>query len=130
MNLSALFTGITFLAFGLQQTFRQGGDDRVITEDEPDDDDDELSGTTEDIKGGRGKKSTASLTGGKWTTEEDNLLREIVEKHGAKSWKKVASLLGSTRTDVQCLHRWNKVLKVSFNIIACPRSYIIVVSIG
>jgi hypothetical protein len=24
---------------------------------------------------------------------------------------KVASLLGSTRTDVQCLHRWNKVLK-------------------
>ena len=50
--------------------------------------------------------------GGRWTVEEDNLLREIVEKHGPKSWKKVANLLGSTRTDVQCLHRWNKVLKV------------------
>lgn len=23
-------------------------------------------------------------------------------------------LLGDTRTDVQCLHRWNKVLRVSF----------------
>ena len=26
---------------------------------------------------------------------------------------KIAEELGSTRTDVQCLHRWNKVLKVS-----------------
>jgi hypothetical protein len=50
--------------------------------------------------------------GGKWSQEEDNMLREIVQEHGAKSWKKVANLLGSTRTDVQCLHRWNKVLKV------------------
>lgn len=99
------------LSLYFQQPFRQGGDDRVITEDEPDEDDDELSGG-EDIKGSRASKK-AALSGGKWTTEEDNLLREIVEKHGAKSWKKVASLLGSTRTDVQCLHRWNKVLKVS-----------------
>lgn len=49
--------------------------------------------------------------GGKWTQDEDNLLREIVQEHGPKCWKKVANLLGSTRTDVQCLHRWNKVLK-------------------
>jgi hypothetical protein len=28
------------------------------------------------------------------------------------SYLKVASLLGDTRSDVQCLHRWNKVLKV------------------
>lgn len=26
-------------------------------------------------------------------------------------WLQVAGLLGATRTDVQCLHRWNKVLK-------------------
>jgi hypothetical protein len=50
--------------------------------------------------------------GGKWTQDEDNQLRDIVHEHGPKSWKKVASLLGSNRTDVQCLHRWNKVLKV------------------
>mmetsp|Transcript_3885 Transcript_3885/g.6081 ORF Transcript_3885/g.6081 Transcript_3885/m.6081 type:complete len:679 (-) Transcript_3885:141-2177(-) len=49
--------------------------------------------------------------GGKWTKEEDNQLREIVQQHGAKNWKKIAELLGDTRTDVQCLHRWNKVLQ-------------------
>ena len=49
--------------------------------------------------------------GGKWTTEEDEALRAIVNEHGAKNWKNIARLLGPTRTDVQCLHRWNKVLK-------------------
>jgi hypothetical protein len=38
-------------------------------------------------------------------------LRAIVEQHGAKNWKRVSALLGPTRTDVQCLHRWNKVLR-------------------
>lgn len=60
----------------------------------------------------RPEKKGAGPAGGKWTQEEDNMLREIVQEHGPKSWKKVASLLGSNRTDVQCLHRWNKVLKV------------------
>ncbi len=51
--------------------------------------------------------------GGKWTKEEDEELRQVVETHGAKCWKKVAEQLrAKTRTDVQCLHRWNKVLKV------------------
>ena len=50
--------------------------------------------------------------GGKWTAEEDQSLRDIVIEHGAKNWKKISSLLGRTRTDVQCLHRWNKVLRV------------------
>ena len=49
--------------------------------------------------------------GGKWHKEEDDKLRTIVETHGAKNWKKIAELLGTTRTDVQCLHRWNKVLR-------------------
>jgi len=49
--------------------------------------------------------------GGKWNESEDASLREIVQKHGPKNWKKIAGLLGDTRTDVQCLHRWNKVLK-------------------
>jgi hypothetical protein len=50
-------------------------------------------------------------TGGKWSKEEDVALRAIVEEHGPKNWRAVAELLGPTRTDVQCLHRWNKVLK-------------------
>ena len=49
--------------------------------------------------------------GGKWTAEEDEELRLVVSQQGPKNWKKVAELLGDTRTDVQCLHRWNKVLK-------------------
>ena len=49
--------------------------------------------------------------GGKWTEEEDRRLREIVETFGAKNWKRLAMLLGSVRSDVQCLHRWNKVLR-------------------
>ncbi|CAM9558382.1 unnamed protein product, partial [Heterosigma akashiwo] len=46
----------------------------------------------------------------KWTPEEDAKLEQIVKQYGAKNWKKVSELLGK-RTDVQCLHRWNKVLK-------------------
>jgi len=34
-----------------------------------------------------------------------------VEANGAKNWKKIAETLGTLRNDVQCLHRWNKVLK-------------------
>lgn len=49
--------------------------------------------------------------GGKWTEEEDQRLREIVEMYGAKNWKRLASILGNVRSDVQCLHRWNKVLR-------------------
>jgi hypothetical protein len=57
------------------------------------------------------KKARAPPIGGKWATDEDEHLRDIVKAHGAENWRKVASLLGPTRTDVQCLHRWNKVLR-------------------
>lgn len=33
-----------------------------------------------------------------------------MEMHDSKNWKKIASHLVG-RTDVQCLHRWQKVLK-------------------
>ena len=49
--------------------------------------------------------------GGKWTYEEDENLRRIVSEQGPKNWRLIADALGSTRTDVQCLHRWNKVLR-------------------
>ena len=32
--------------------------------------------------------------GGKWSPDEDANLRGIVEQHGAKNWKRIASLLG------------------------------------
>jgi hypothetical protein len=53
-------------------------------------------------------KRRASM--GKWTEDEDGLLRQAVEEYGGKNWKKIASQL-SGRSDVQCLHRWQKVLK-------------------
>ncbi|XP_061667643.1 transcriptional activator Myb isoform X2 [Syngnathoides biaculeatus] len=45
----------------------------------------------------------------RWTREEDEKLKKSVELHGSDDWKLVASLL-SNRTDVQCQHRWQKVL--------------------
>ena len=53
-------------------------------------------------------KRRASM--GKWTYEEDEILRVAVEANDAKSWKTIALSLPG-RTDVQCLHRWQKVLK-------------------
>lgn len=47
----------------------------------------------------------------KWMREEDDRLREAVAQFGGKNWKMIAETLGNGRTDVQCLHRWNKVLK-------------------
>eukprot|EP00947_MAST-08B_sp_MAST-8B-sp1_P002131 g2131.t1 len=50
------------------------------------------------------------LVKGAWTKEEDIKLREAVEAHGAKNWTMISQVafLGS-RSDVQCLHRWQKV---------------------
>ena len=44
-----------------------------------------------------------------WTPAEDEQLRTVVEQYGAKNWKRIAAHF-SDRTDVQCLHRWQKVL--------------------
>jgi len=40
---------------------------------------------------------------------QDDKLKELVDEIGTDSWKEVASHF-SDRTDVQCLHRWQKVL--------------------
>lgn len=52
-----------------------------------------------------------------WSKEEDEKLQQLVLKFEvslhltfqAKNWKKIASYFPD-RTDVQCLHRWQKVL--------------------
>ena len=48
-------------------------------------------------------------TKGHWTQNEDLILTEAVQAHGGKNWKKIAESLPG-RSDVQCLHRWQKVL--------------------
>ena len=47
---------------------------------------------------------------GKWTHHEDDQLRIAVDKYGGRNWKKISEMLDG-RTDVQCLHRWQKVLR-------------------
>ena len=46
----------------------------------------------------------------KWSKQEDDTLKQAVEEHGAKNWKLISTRLPG-RTEVQCLHRWQKVLK-------------------
>jgi hypothetical protein len=46
------------------------------------------------------------------TYQEDAALKAGVEQIGPKNWKKISiEWLGGQRTDVQCVHRWNKVLR-------------------
>ena len=47
---------------------------------------------------------------GKWTIEEDRVLKQAVEDNMGRNWKKISEHIPG-RTDVQCLHRWQKVLK-------------------
>ncbi|KAG6480476.1 transcription factor MYB3R-1-like [Zingiber officinale] len=58
---------------------------------------------------GRMTGPTRRSTKGQWTTEEDAILRKAVQSFKGKNWKKIAECFPD-RTDVQCLHRWQKVL--------------------
>uniref|UniRef100_A0A7S2PJ93 Uncharacterized protein n=1 Tax=Leptocylindrus danicus TaxID=163516 RepID=A0A7S2PJ93_9STRA len=57
------------------------------------------------------RRSRRPPVGGKWSTSEDEKLISLVDTYGPKNWKKISRLLGDVRNDVQCLHRYNKVLK-------------------
>ncbi|ERN07858.1 hypothetical protein AMTR_s00012p00208260 [Amborella trichopoda] len=46
---------------------------------------------------------------GGWTPQEDEILRNAVNYFKGKSWKKIAAYFPH-RSEVQCLHRWQKVL--------------------
>ncbi|KAJ7961422.1 MYB family protein [Quillaja saponaria] len=46
---------------------------------------------------------------GGWTVQEDETLRNAVAVFKGKSWKKIAEFFPD-RSEVQCLHRWQKVL--------------------
>lgn len=59
---------------------------------------------------------TRKSSKGGWTNDEDDMLRVVVLEHREKNWKDIACALnasfpGGKRNDVQCLHRWQKVLQ-------------------
>ncbi|XP_019707533.1 transcription factor MYB3R-1 isoform X2 [Elaeis guineensis] len=58
---------------------------------------------------GRTTGPTRRSTRGQWTSEEDAILQTAVQEFKGKNWKKIAECFPD-RTDVQCLHRWQKVL--------------------
>ncbi|XP_022681998.1 transcription factor MYB3R-1 isoform X1 [Setaria italica] len=58
---------------------------------------------------GRTTGPTRRSTKGNWTPEEDSILSRAVQTYQGKNWKKIAECFPD-RTDVQCLHRWQKVL--------------------
>jgi len=47
---------------------------------------------------------------GKWTKEEDEVLLAAVQSYGTKAWKLVSKSVQG-RNQVQCLHRWTKILQ-------------------
>lgn len=47
---------------------------------------------------------------GKWTSEEDDILRQAVAELGENHWKLISLRIGN-RSPIQCLHRWSKTLK-------------------
>ncbi|XP_028822646.1 transcriptional activator Myb isoform X3 [Denticeps clupeoides] len=62
-----------------------------------------------DYDGPLAKAGKRHLGKTRWTREEDEKLKKLVEHHGTEDWKVIASFLPN-RTDVQCQHRWQKVL--------------------
>jgi Myb-like DNA-binding domain len=82
-------------------------------DDEDDDHNDEVDDECEDECNQAlttSNKNYRRASMGKWSEEEDELLRNAVNEQGGKNWKKIAAKLHG-RTDVQCLHRWQKVLR-------------------
>ncbi|XP_077409556.1 transcriptional activator Myb isoform X1 [Vanacampus margaritifer] len=72
-------------------------------------DEEEAETYDHDYDGSLAKPGKRHLGKSRWTREEDEKLKKLVELHGSDDWKVIASLL-SNRTDVQCQHRWQKVL--------------------
>lgn len=68
-------------------------------------DDDVESDDSDDERAPNVKKAEKA----KWTPEEDDVLRHAVEQQHGKNWKQIAKYLVG-KTEVQCLHRWTKVL--------------------
>lgn len=86
------------------ETDKEDGKSNVAAAADDDDKPFSVQGSLRRLSGPTRRSSKAN-----WTEEEDDILRDAVKKYEGKSWKKIAGCL-SGRTDVQCLHRWQKVL--------------------
>ncbi|XP_019750461.1 myb-related protein A [Hippocampus comes] len=71
------------------------------------DEDEELHSTDPDTK--ERSKDKKVLCKVKWSRDEDEKLKKLVEQHGTDSWKLLSNYFPG-RTDGQCQHRWQKVL--------------------
>uniref|UniRef100_A0A8C4JTQ2 Transcriptional activator Myb n=1 Tax=Dromaius novaehollandiae TaxID=8790 RepID=A0A8C4JTQ2_DRONO len=74
-----------------------------------DDDEEEVEMYDHDYDGLLPKAGKRHLGKTRWTREEDEKLKKLVEQNGTEDWKVIANFLPN-RTDVQCQHRWQKVL--------------------
>ncbi|CAA7046609.1 unnamed protein product [Microthlaspi erraticum] len=52
----------------------------------------------------------ASIIKGQWTSEEDRLLVQLVDRHGTKKWSQIAKMLQG-RVGKQCRERWHNHLR-------------------
>ncbi|MEE6463838.1 hypothetical protein FKM82_006073 [Ascaphus truei] len=80
-------------------------DGRPRSEDE--DDDHQFADHDYEVPLQKGQKKIWNRV--KWTRDEDDKLKKLVEHHGADLWGLVAGHF-LNRSDVQCQHRWQKVL--------------------
>ncbi|KAG5268794.1 hypothetical protein AALO_G00216570 [Alosa alosa] len=71
------------------------------------DEDDERHSTDPDCRDSKNSKKTAGKI--KWSRDEDERLKKLVEQHGTDAWRLIANYFPN-RTDGQCQHRWQKVL--------------------
>ncbi|EGG16671.1 myb domain-containing protein [Cavenderia fasciculata] len=85
--------------------------DKTSDEDEEDeDDDDEDDDEEEEVMTTNSPASTPrGSSKGHWSKEEDELLKNLVDIHGTKKWKYIASLL-TLRNGRQCRERWSNQL--------------------
>nr|CAF04484.1 unnamed protein product [Homo sapiens] len=74
-----------------------------------DEDDEDFEMCDHDYDGLLPKSGKRHLGKTRWTREEDEKLKKLVEQNGTDDWKVIANYLPN-RTDVQCQHRWQKVL--------------------
>ncbi|XP_053144354.1 transcriptional activator Myb isoform X6 [Hemicordylus capensis] len=74
-----------------------------------DDEDEDIEVYDHDYDGLLPKGGKRHLGKTRWTREEDEKLKKLVEQNGTEDWKVIANFLPN-RTDVQCQHRWQKVL--------------------
>ncbi|XP_005899171.1 transcriptional activator Myb isoform X3 [Bos mutus] len=74
-----------------------------------DEDDEDIEMCDHDYDGLLPKSGKRHLGKTRWTREEDEKLKKLVEQNGTDDWKVIANYLPN-RTDVQCQHRWQKVL--------------------